>query len=132
MPTILMALRERKVPSNAPNEQLGHDAPDIYSAERESEVRNQCECEDQGTVAERLPEAPPEHTFDDDDVSEGSYYTARSEGFGGESRCPGNILSINIHQFRRVFGRIRRFGLPPSSLTFQRSPQMDSVISGLS
>jgi hypothetical protein len=61
-PSILIAPHEReheeKVPSNAPDEQPGHDAPDLYTAERGSEVRNRGECEDQGTVAEQPPESP--------------------------------------------------------------------------
>jgi hypothetical protein len=80
MPTILIAPHEREVPSNAPNEQLGHSAPDLYSAEREPEVRNRGECEDQGTVAERPQEAPPERTFnhhhlDEDGLDQGRVCT---------------------------------------------------------
>jgi hypothetical protein len=135
MPVILIALCERErrqgVPSNVQNEQLGHDAPDLYSAERELEVRNWGECEDQGTVTERLPEALPQHKFDDDHVGKNALDTVRPGRPEGERRSPDNT-PINIYQLRIVPGGTRRFGLLPFSLMLQRSPQTDSVLSKLS
>ena len=70
------ALHEGGVPSNVLSEQLGHNAPDLYYAKTQSEVRNRGEREDHGTVAEQ-PEAPFEHSSSDEDA----YDTAHSGGW---------------------------------------------------
>jgi hypothetical protein len=62
---------KQEVLLNVSNEKPGHDAPDSYSAKRESEARNRGECEDRGTTPERPSEAHPERTSDDDHVDEG-------------------------------------------------------------
>ncbi|KAF9642269.1 hypothetical protein BDM02DRAFT_3193578 [Thelephora ganbajun] len=61
---------ERQVPSNVPNQQPSHDAPDLSSAERQSEVQNWVECEDRGTVTEQPPEVSPECISEDDHIGE--------------------------------------------------------------
>ncbi|KAF9643223.1 hypothetical protein BDM02DRAFT_3192003 [Thelephora ganbajun] len=73
---------EPEVPPNAPNEQLSHDAPDLSSAGRQSEVRNRVECEDRATVTERPPEAPPEHISEGDHTGKYAHDTVQSGGSG--------------------------------------------------
>ncbi|KAF9642890.1 hypothetical protein BDM02DRAFT_3192519 [Thelephora ganbajun] len=84
MSMILIVLREREderqVPSSAPNEQPSHDAPDLSSAERQSEVQNRVECEDRETVTEQPPEAPPEHISEDDHIGRDAHDTVQSRG----------------------------------------------------
>ena len=64
----------REVLPNAQSEQVIYRPPDLFPTERRSEVRTQ------GTVAERTPEARPEHT-------------------SGEYQRSGNTLtSINTYQ----------------------------------
>ena len=98
MPIILIAIHERETPLNASNEQLGHTAPSIYYAVKESKIPDRGVREDQGTVTER---PPPEHTADDGQLGEHARHTVRSERSVGEYRCPDYIVSTNIYQFRR-------------------------------
>jgi hypothetical protein len=74
--TILLAehrLHEHKVPSDAPNDQLGHTAPDISLS---VDVRDH-ERKGQGTVLNRPPEPPVENTSDGDPVGEGACEVVR-------------------------------------------------------
>ena len=90
--TILTALHEREVPSNAPNKQLGRNAPDLH-VETQLEVGNQGEREDHGTVAERPSEAPPKRTSSDDHVGEDASDTVKPGRSRGECPCHGTTLA---------------------------------------
>jgi len=90
--TILTALHEREVPSNAPNELLNRSAPDLH-AEKPSEVGNRGGCEDHGTVAKRPSEAPSEHILGDNHVGEDANDTGKSGRSMGECPCHGATLA---------------------------------------
>jgi len=85
------ALHEGKVPSNAPNEQLIHNAPDLHP-ETQSEVQNQGEREDHGTVAERPSETPSEHVPGDNCAGQDAHDTVKSGRSRGECPCRGTAL----------------------------------------
>ncbi|KAF9646214.1 hypothetical protein BDM02DRAFT_276880 [Thelephora ganbajun] len=85
-------VHEREVPSDAPNEQLSHDAPDL-SAERQSEVQNRMECEDRETVTEQPQEAPPERISEDDHISRDAHDAVQSGGSGVVERDYGNTTT---------------------------------------
>ena len=95
---ILIATHKQETPLNASNEQLGHTAPGLYYTERESEIRDRGVREDQGMVTKR---PPPEHTVDDE-LGERARQTVLSEISMGGCRCPDDIVSTNIYQFRRL------------------------------
>ena len=88
---ILTALDEQGVPLNAPNEELGHNAPALHRAETKSEARrNRGESEDQGIAVER-PSAP-EQISGDDYLGEGGRGTGKSGKFKGECPCRSTTL----------------------------------------
>jgi hypothetical protein len=71
---------ERKVPSDAPKEQLSRIAPDISSNAGEELVVQDQECEDQGTVANRRTESLAEHISESYTAGEDAHETAQSGG----------------------------------------------------
>ena len=84
---------ERTDPSNIPDKQLGHDAPDPCYAERESGARNRRDLEDEETVAEQPPNAPPEIISDDDRIDEDIHDTVQLGRSTSECRRPDGTLS---------------------------------------
>ena len=123
---ILIAMDEQETHLGAPEEQLDHIVPSLDCDEKESEARKRGLHEDQGAATERQP---PEHTFDDDQLSEHSWYTPQSGRSSGRCRWPGNVVSTNISQFRREIRGTRRPRLPQFLLMFRRRPQAGSVLS---
>lgn len=122
--------RERGVPSNAPNKKICHNAPNLDYSERKSEVLNRGEHEGQGTDIKRPLATAPGCAHDGGRVSKRACDTVWPMG---EGPFPVNVLSVNVHQFRRETARM---GLPPFSLmpkmspqTSQWSTQVDSVLS---
>lgn len=89
MPTISIALHElseRKAPSDALMEQIGHIAPDFSTSGMEPGVRDRVV---QGTEPS---EAPVERMSESDLVSEDTHGTAQSGRSGGECcQCPGGL-----------------------------------------
>jgi len=88
--TILAAVHEQNVASNAPNEELRHTAHDLH-ADPQSEAQNLGERENQGIVAGGPPGASPGHTSGGDHVGQDAHDSVQSGGLGGECMCPGNI-----------------------------------------
>ena len=96
MPIIPIAPREREhkrehgqeVSLNPTNEQIAHVVPDLNHSERELEVQNLGGLEDKGIVPMRPSTAAPEHTHDNDQVSEGAHNTVQSGGSKSECRQP--------------------------------------------
>ena len=76
---ILIAMHEQETDSNAPNEQLGHTAPDIDCAEKELGAQKREVRQDKGMVTKR---PPPKHTIDNDQLGEHARHAVRS----GKSR----------------------------------------------
>jgi len=81
---VFTALHEREVPSNAPNERISRNAPDLH-AETRLEVGDQEEREDHGTVTERPLNTPPKCTSSDNHVGEDASDTVKSGRSRGES-----------------------------------------------
>jgi len=108
---------ERELSPNPPNEQPSRDAH--LHTEVKSEVRNQGERRDQGTVDEPPAKSPPKHSPVDDLRCKGKF------------QRPGDALSIHVHQFTKRPGRTWRLRLPPFLRTFQRRPRMGLVPSKL-
>ncbi|KAF9646545.1 hypothetical protein BDM02DRAFT_3118483 [Thelephora ganbajun] len=119
---------EREVPSNAPNQQLSYDIPDLSSAESQSEVRNRVECEDRGTVTRQPPEPPPERISKDHHIGEDVDGSVQL-GSRGEWWCSSGIPAwINSYQFQRESIETRHLGPRPLQWMPQRSPHGDSVL----
>ncbi|KAF9642095.1 hypothetical protein BDM02DRAFT_2703619, partial [Thelephora ganbajun] len=90
---------ERELPSNLPNGQLSHNAPDLSSAESQSETQNRVECEDRATVTERPHEAPPEPISEDDRTGKNAHDTVQSEGSGVVER-DGKDTALGVAAIR--------------------------------
>ena len=69
--------------AGAQSEQLGRNTPDLYSDERDSNIRDRREHEDQGPGVQQLSETAVEHT------SGGDHDLVQSGGSGGGSWCSG-------------------------------------------
>ena len=86
MSAILIAAhepRERGTPSDAPTEQLGHIAIDLYSTVgREPDIRDLGESEDGRSVVGLQHDAPAEQMPEGDPVSEGGREPSQSGGSG--------------------------------------------------
>ena len=88
---ILAALHEGEVPSNVPNEEPSRNAPGLHQAETQSEARSLEKRGDQGMVAGRSSEAPPEQISGDDHVEGGEYDAVKSEK--SKSECPSRSIT---------------------------------------
>ena len=104
--------REHGVPSDTPSEQLCQTTPGPHPEAIRSEGDDGGEHEYQGAVTE----VASERIHEDDQLGEDVRHDVRSGGSGGECRCPGHNLSINIYQFRRELRRTRRSRLSPFPL----------------
>ena len=109
-----------QAPSNAPTEQIGHNALELDHSQRESEVQNLEKRDYQGTIAKRPSAAVAECAHDGDQVSKRARYVVWSTG---ECQCRGTVHSVNTHQFRRDTARKGRLGRPPFPLVQQRNPR---------
>lgn len=70
---ILIAVHEWEDPLSTPNEEHGRTVPDHPKIQ--SEAQNLGEFKDEGTIAERPPEVPPEHTSDDHHLNKDTHDT---------------------------------------------------------
>jgi hypothetical protein len=76
---------EQAGPSNATNEELNRNTPDLLPAtDRESDTQSQGGYEYQETVTQNPPEAPSEHVSEGDHVGEDAQGTIQPERIG---RC---------------------------------------------
>ncbi|KAF9642707.1 hypothetical protein BDM02DRAFT_3273353 [Thelephora ganbajun] len=126
---------EREVPSNTPNERPSRDAPDLSSAESQSEVQNRVEREDRGTVTEQ----PPERISEDDHIGKGVHDTVQLGGSGVVERFNplkvvlGTISAAYINHKETVAVRDKiedllsriealeaRFATPPGNIVEQK------------
>ena len=87
--TILTALHEREIPSDAPDNELSHSAHDLHRPEAQSEALNQGLREDHGTVNKPRGESP-ERVSSNDHVGEDVHDAIQSAKSGGERPCADN------------------------------------------